>query len=58
VALAGSLGIEVQGCDVEADGQLELASAAGITTVQGYRWGSAGSLSKLIDTWVRLPVSE
>lgn len=57
LAIAASLGIHVLGQMVEFDGQLALAGDVGIELVQGYRWGSAGSLPKLLSTWTRQAIS-
>ena len=40
--------------EVEDDDQVVLADAAGIRLGQGYRWGSTGSMAKLVSTWGRL----
>lgn len=55
--LAAKLEIEVIGTDVESAAQLELAGTADIGLVQGYWWGSPGSLAKLLSTWGRRSVS-
>ncbi len=57
VALVASLGIGVIGSGVESDDQLVLAGEAGVELLSGYRWGSPGSISKLVATWARQPVS-
>lgn len=53
VAAADALAIPVLGDGVERDDQLDLVHQTGIGLVQGYRWGSAGPLAKLIGTWGR-----
>jgi len=45
------------GVDVETDAQVALAGECGIGFVQGYGWGSPGSLDKLVHTWARQPVT-
>lgn len=57
VDIAESCGVAVIGRDVESGDQLRLAADAGVTNVEGYWWGSPGSLSKLLGTWARLPFS-
>lgn len=56
-ALARSCNVEVLGRDIDTDEQLVLAGEAGIELVEGYWWGSPGSLAKLVSTWARLSVS-
>lgn len=56
-ARVASLGGRAVGVDVESDAQLALAHEAGLGLVQGYGWGSPGSLVKLVHTWARQPVS-
>jgi EAL domain-containing protein (putative c-di-GMP-specific phosphodiesterase class I) len=58
VDLAASCGTVVLGSDVDTDDQLALAGAAGVGLVEGYWWGSPGSLAKLVATWARSPFSE
>lgn len=53
VAVAEQLGVEVVAEGVEGDDEVEAAIAAGISLVQGFRWGSPGSLEKLLATWSR-----
>ena len=51
--VASQLGVDVIGLGVETDDHLDLVSRAGVGLVQGFRWGSAGPVSKLVDTWAR-----
>jgi EAL domain-containing protein (putative c-di-GMP-specific phosphodiesterase class I) len=53
VEVAGSLGIEVVAEDIDADDELALVHDAGISLVQGDRWGTPGPLAKLLTTWSR-----
>ncbi|WP_426571205.1 EAL domain-containing protein [Aquihabitans sp. McL0605] len=53
VAGAEALEMEVLAADVETDDQVALAALGGISLVQGYLWGSAGPLAKLLSTWAR-----
>lgn len=52
-AVAASLQVQVLGTEVEVDDQVALADDAGLDLVQGYRWGSAGLVEKLVATWAR-----
>ncbi|MGN6694175.1 MAG: hypothetical protein ACTHN0_08355 [Aquihabitans sp.] len=56
-ARAASVGGLAVGVDVESDAQVALAGEAGLGLVQGYWWGSPGSLGKLVHTWARQPVT-
>jgi EAL domain-containing protein (putative c-di-GMP-specific phosphodiesterase class I) len=56
-ARATSVGCLVVGMDVESDAQVVVAGEAGLGLVQGYWWGSPGSLGKLVHTWARQPVT-
>lgn len=58
VALAEACGTTVIGRDVDSADLLALAAEAGVPFVEGYWWGSPGSLAKLVGTWARLPVNE
>jgi EAL domain-containing protein (putative c-di-GMP-specific phosphodiesterase class I) len=57
VALAGSCEVQVLGRDIESHQQLVLAGEVGLDLVEGYWWGSPGSLAKLVATWARHPIS-
>lgn len=58
VSLAASCGTVVMGRDVDAAEQVALAGDAGVALLEGYWWGSPGSLAKLVGTWARHPLSE
>lgn len=51
--VAHDLGIDVVGLGVETDAHLELVARAGVRLVQGFLWGSEGSVAKLVATWAR-----
>ncbi len=53
VATADALGIRVLAEGIETDDHLHLVHQAGIGLVQGYRWGTAGTVAKLVSTWAR-----
>ena len=53
VAYAHGLGLEVLADGVETDEQVAFVADAGIGLALGYRWGSPGSVAKLVQTWAR-----
>lgn len=50
---ARSLGARVIADGIETDEQVAFIAEAGIGLALGYRWGSPGSLAKLLQTWAR-----
>jgi EAL domain-containing protein (putative c-di-GMP-specific phosphodiesterase class I) len=55
VEIAGELDVDVVAEGVDTDAHLALVAAARIRAVQGFRWGTPGPLSKVLESWGRRP---
>lgn len=53
VEVARAVGVDVIAQGVDTDEHLELVVRAGVEMAQGFRWGSPGSLEKLLALWSR-----